>query len=266
MESSKVFFRGSFELLQLLHQQPPTVQNSTPPGHDIKFLDPRNILPQLFFLTCDFWHGGKECFIRRILHFYGWHSKKKPSPLKVNKWWSLIQSCSRITPSTWTSSQSCVKTVHWIRWDAETGSWGKLLTNKITSWWFQVFFNFHPYLGKIPNLTNIFQKGWNHQPDKICYLWVKEPADHSRKRTWFFVFEKKTELWRFLWLEHLKWPKISITFQLMRMIEIWISTLTEVSIQTKKTLEKIQAFCEIIETHFQVLKKQRNPVFSPIIF
>ena len=25
-------------------------------------------------------------------------------------------------------------------------------------------FNFHPYLGKWSNLTNIFQKGWNHQP------------------------------------------------------------------------------------------------------
>ena len=23
---------------------------------------------------------------------------------------------------------------------------------------------FHPYLGKIPNLTNMFQRGWNHQP------------------------------------------------------------------------------------------------------
>ena len=26
--------------------------------------------------------------------------------------------------------------------------------------------NFHPYLGKIPILTNIFQMGWNHQPEK----------------------------------------------------------------------------------------------------
>ena len=25
------------------------------------------------------------------------------------------------------------------------------------------FFNFHPYLGKIPILTNIFQMSWNHQ-------------------------------------------------------------------------------------------------------
>ena len=26
------------------------------------------------------------------------------------------------------------------------------------------YFYFHPYLGKIPILTNIFQMGWNHQP------------------------------------------------------------------------------------------------------
>ena len=32
-----------------------------------------------------------------------------------------------------------------------------------TSWWFQTqFLNFHPYLGKWSNLTNIFQMGWNH--------------------------------------------------------------------------------------------------------
>ena len=28
---------------------------------------------------------------------------------------------------------------------------------------FKYVWNFHPYLGKIPNLTNIFQRGWNHQ-------------------------------------------------------------------------------------------------------
>ena len=26
------------------------------------------------------------------------------------------------------------------------------------------FFFFHPYLGKIPVVTNIFQMGWNQQP------------------------------------------------------------------------------------------------------
>ena len=34
-------------------------------------------------------------------------------------------------------------------------------------------FYFHPYLGKIPILTNIFQMGWNHQPVE-CYLDVQE--------------------------------------------------------------------------------------------
>ena len=28
-----------------------------------------------------------------------------------------------------------------------------------TRWWFQIFFNVHPYLGKIPILTNIFSDG-----------------------------------------------------------------------------------------------------------
>ena len=28
-------------------------------------------------------------------------------------------------------------------------------------------FYFHPYLGKIPILTNIFQMGWNHQLDEV---------------------------------------------------------------------------------------------------
>ena len=32
-----------------------------------------------------------------------------------------------------------------------------------SGWWFRRFFYFHPYLGKIPNLTYIFQRGWNHQ-------------------------------------------------------------------------------------------------------
>ena len=28
----------------------------------------------------------------------------------------------------------------------------------------------HPYLGKIPILTNIFQRGWNHQLDMYCMI------------------------------------------------------------------------------------------------
>ena len=38
-------------------------------------------------------------------------------------------------------------------------------TKMETTYWVVVskIFYFHPYLGKIPNLTNIFQMGWNHQ-------------------------------------------------------------------------------------------------------
>ena len=36
----------------------------------------------------------------------------------------------------------------------------------ITRLWFKKKY-FHPYLGKIPILTNIFQTGWNHQLDDI---------------------------------------------------------------------------------------------------
>ena len=33
------------------------------------------------------------------------------------------------------------------------------------------YFYFHPYLGKIPILTNIFQRGWNHQPALVDWSW-----------------------------------------------------------------------------------------------
>ena len=33
-------------------------------------------------------------------------------------------------------------------------------------------FYVHPYLGKIPILTNIFQMGWNHQPAMVFVYFV----------------------------------------------------------------------------------------------
>ena len=35
----------------------------------------------------------------------------------------------------------------------------RLPETNIAGWWFQICFHFHPYLGKIPILTNIFQRG-----------------------------------------------------------------------------------------------------------
>jgi len=38
-------------------------------------------------------------------------------------------------------------------------------------------FNFHPYLGKIPILTNIFQMGWNHQLEEVM-----EDSDQEKSK------------------------------------------------------------------------------------
>ena len=47
-----------------------------------------------------------------------------------------------------------------------TTSWKQ---DEILGGWFQIFVYFHLYLGKIPNLPNIFQMDWNHQPE-YCFL------------------------------------------------------------------------------------------------
>ena len=47
-------------------------------------------------------------------------------------------------------------------------------------------FYFHPYLGKIPNLTNIFQRGWNHQLAGSSF-----PSNHLGKILCFFRPPKK---------------------------------------------------------------------------
>ena len=39
-------------------------------------------------------------------------------------------------------------------------------------------FYFHPYLGKIPILTNIFEMGWNHQPEYEKHDWSLSSLKH----------------------------------------------------------------------------------------
>ena len=48
-----------------------------------------------------------------------------------------------------------------------------------SSWWLQFFWYVHRYLGKIPILTKIFQRGWNHQQ---C------PSFCSFLRRFFLIF------------------------------------------------------------------------------
>ena len=55
--------------------------------------------------------------------------------------------------------------------------------SKRKTWWlFHVFFNFHPYLGKISNLTNFFQMGWfNHQPEEVGEMGTPQPPSSRDK-------------------------------------------------------------------------------------
>ena len=70
-----------------------------------------------------------------------------------------------------------VEVPHWQVDDAEWGYHGPMWGFK-SCWdediWFlgggnSNIFYFHPYLGKISNLTNIFQRGWNHQLDSLVW-------------------------------------------------------------------------------------------------
>ena len=58
-------------------------------------------------------------------------------------------------------------------------------------------FDFHPYLGKIPILTNIFQMGWNHQP----VLFPQKPGvdTDTGNRLCVFWMEVKDPLWSLVW-------------------------------------------------------------------
>ena len=57
-------------------------------------------------------------------------------------------------------------------------------------------FYFHPYLGKIPNLTNIFQMGWNHQLESHLQFSSKPGHGHlymSVFHRWFFNTQNETQ-------------------------------------------------------------------------
>ena len=54
-------------------------------------------------------------------------------------------------------------------------------------WCFQTFFYVHPYLGKIPILTNIFQMGWNHH---LVIFWVSDFPIDRHGCTWMCVKDR----------------------------------------------------------------------------
>ena len=52
----------------------------------------------------------------------------------------------------------------WVRWkdDQRKKTAGKQIWVVVSN-----IFYFHPYLGKISDLTHIFQMDWNHQPEML---------------------------------------------------------------------------------------------------
>ena len=62
--------------------------------------------------------------------------------------------------------------------------WHEVFKSQKSWWWFQISY-FHPYLGKISILTNIFQVGWNHQLEMNGWFTWKWCYDASHKGSIF---------------------------------------------------------------------------------
>ena len=67
-------------------------------------------------------------------------------------------------------------------------------------------FYFHPYLGKIPILTNIFQRGWNHQLGMLLSLLSQE----NDILVFFSYGKKRKNLPQNRWLEWLDPERVDV--------------------------------------------------------
>ena len=70
-------------------------------------------------------------------------------------------------------------------------------------------FYFHPYLGKISNLTNIFQMGWNHQLDYSLIKCSIESSSFEKSETF-----SNTHVLLYSWRCNLKKFFIDVSFSL----------------------------------------------------
>ena len=79
-----------------------------------------------------------------------------------------------------------------FNWRCEEESW---IVRHFFCNWLVVsnIFYFHPYLGKWTNLTNIFQMGWNHQPDKVPSFRKNFYVDAT------FFLDVDDCLWMWIW-------------------------------------------------------------------
>ena len=101
--------------------------------------------------------------------------------------WSLWPTCQWLDPQMWPKRH--FRNGPWVNYTIASvygliqlsAAWLRL--GKIQVNWAVVsnIFYFHPYLGKIPILTNIFQRGWNHQlVNKFMFVFSAPPGYSQR--------------------------------------------------------------------------------------
>ncbi len=90
-------------------------------------------------------------------------------------------------------------------------------------------FYFHPYLGKIPNLTNIFQRGWNHQ--LVQYRW------------WIDGISKQYFKWIGYLTDHLATQILSISSCTLILEKSWLGP-SWVSVSNNLNTFKIPSYLE----------------------
>ena len=103
------------------------------------------------------------------------------------------------------------------------GSWINLNINGGACFWWSLLnlgggnsniFCFSPRnLGKWSNLTNIFQRGWNHQPVSTSNILPHGTVDHSKSPRGFLVYLFCHCLFETKWLWDLKFGKLHIIWK-----------------------------------------------------
>ena len=84
-----------------------------------------------------------------------------------------------------------------------------------TRWWFQIFFIFHPYLGKWSNLTSIFfQMGWftNHQLVKDAFSYPSSWVPKSPMSTPVLWWRRRIVV-RWNWCTRIFWVPTLETYR-----------------------------------------------------
>ena len=99
--------------------------------------------------------------------------------LRVAFWPFFGAHSSRITLQVWKVSSHAISNL-WRPRQVINCYHVSFLGHSLHVFWVVVsnVFDFNPYLGKIPILTNIFQRGWNHQ----LVLYMRHMCERERER------------------------------------------------------------------------------------